>query len=91
MSMDLKPASSPTEWTQEHTERAKQIWAEYQERHDLSDRRGQIAGIDPTSGRIWFGKWFTDVADQRDAEGVHHPLFFVRVGSRTALRKGGRR
>ena len=34
-------------------ERAKQIWAEYQKQHDVSDRVGQTAGIDPVRGRVW--------------------------------------
>ena len=32
-----------------------------------------------------------DVVDQGDAAGVHRPLHFVRVGSETYYRKGGRR
>jgi hypothetical protein len=72
-------------------ESAERIWDEYQRQHDLSGQRGQIAGIDPATGRIWIGDWFTDVVARRDAEGVDNPLFFVRIGSETALRKGGRR
>ena len=77
--------------TQVDIEAAERIWKQYALQHDLSDRQGQIAGIDPTTGRVWVGEWFTDVVARRDADGVDHPLFFVRVGSRTALRKGGRR
>ena len=63
---------------------------EYQKQHDLSDRIGQTAGIDPASGRIWFGESIQDIVCQRDAQGLHSPLFFERVGSETYFRKGGR-
>lgn len=71
--------------------RAQQIWAEYQQKHDLSHRQGQAAGIDPVNGRIWFGESAIDIAQQRTAEGLDSPLFFVRVGFPTYCRKGGRR
>ncbi len=41
--------------TQADSCEAKQIWEEYQKRHNLSDRIGQTAGIDPKSRCIWFG------------------------------------
>ncbi len=78
-------------WTDESTARAKQIWAEYQEEHDLSDLDGQTAGIDPASGSIWLGASLRDVVARRDAEGIHAPLFFERVGSDTYYLKGSRR
>lgn len=34
------------------TARAREIWAEYQCQHDVSDRMGQAVGIEPISGRI---------------------------------------
>ena len=70
---------------------ARQIWAEYQHQHDLSSRLGQTAGIDPRSGRIWFGESVRDIINQRDAEGLTSPLFFERVGSKTYYHKGHRR
>ena len=73
------------------TERALQIWADYTAAHDLSDRHGQAAGIDPKSGRIWFGKDMLDVVDQMNAAGEFRPLFYVRVGYPSYWRKGGRR
>lgn len=91
MSTKPKTAYAPTDWTEEHTGRARQIWDEYQSTHDLSERKGQIAGIDPRTGRVWLGEWIGDVVDQRDAEGIAHPLLFMRVGSPTVFRKGGRR
>lgn len=36
--------------TPEQTSRALQIWADYQQQHDLSDRLGQAAGIEPMRG-----------------------------------------
>ncbi len=32
--------------------------------HDVSDRMGQAVGIDPVSGRIWFGRKALDIARQ---------------------------
>ena len=80
-----------SQWTEADTATAHQIWAEYQQQHDLSDRTGQTAGIDPASGRIWFGESAKDIVAQMDSEGVTAPLYFVRVGHASYLRKGGRR
>ncbi len=77
-------------WSEADSFKAKQIWTAYQQHHDLSQRRGQTAGIDPVSGRIWFGESIQDIVAQRDVEGLHSPLFFERVGSDTYFRKGGR-
>lgn len=78
-------------WTQADSDKAKQIWEEYQKQHNLSDRIGQTAGIDPKSRRIWFGESIRNIVTQRDAEGLKSPLFFERVGSETYFRKGGHR
>ncbi len=82
---------TPESWDETNSVKANQIWAEYQQQHDLSDRLGQTAGIDPRSGRIWFGKSVRDIINQRDAEGLLSPLFFERIGSETYYRKGNRR
>ena len=79
---------SVTAWTDDDSLRAKQIWIEYQRHHDISSRIGQTAGIDPVSGRIWFGDSILDVVSQRDAEGLSDPLYFERVGSDTYYQKG---
>ena len=79
----------PSSWREADSLKAKQIWAAYQQQHDLSEERGQTVGIDPTSGRIWFGESIQDIVSQRDAEGLDSPLFFERVGSETYFRKGG--
>ena len=76
-------------WTTNDTDRAMRIWKEYQQNHDVSARKGQTVGIDPASGRIWFGDSIVDVGRQLDAEGVDAPLYFVRVGSDFYFRKGG--
>lgn len=77
--------------TNTDTQRAKQIWDEYVSKNDLTDRRGQAAGIDPMSGRIWFGESASDIVIQMDAAGEFVPLYFTRVGQEAYLRKGCRR
>ena len=61
-------------WTERDTERAQQVWAAYHCQHDISDRIGQTAGIDPVSGQIWFGASAKDIVAQMEAEGVVTPL-----------------
>ena len=75
-------------WTERDTERAKEAWAAYQRQHDISERIGQTAGIDPASGQIWFGASAKDIVAQMEAEGRTTPLYFVRVGTDYYLRKG---
>ncbi len=82
---------SVSNWTEADSAKAQEIWADYQQQHDLSSRTRQTAGIDPASGRIWFGESIEDVIAQRDAGGSDAPLFFERVGSTTYYRKGGHR
>ena len=78
-------------WDPADSFKCKRIWEEYQQAHDLSARHGQTAGIDPKTGRIWFGESIRDVVDQRAAEGLKSPLFFKRVGHQTYYLKRGRR
>jgi hypothetical protein len=78
-------------WTEADSNRAQEIWSDYQQHHDLSKEIGQTAGIDPASGAIWLGDSIQDVIAQRDADGSAVPLFFMRVGSATYYRKGGHR
>lgn len=75
-------------WTDQDTAEAQRIWAEYQAEYDLTDQIGQTAGIDPKTGRIWFGDSIPEVVAQRDAEGFDSPLRFERIGSETYYRKG---
>jgi hypothetical protein len=81
---------SVTAWTDDDSLKAKQIWIEYQRQHDISSRIGQTAGIDPVSGRIWFGDSILDVVSQRTAQGLRGPLYFERVGSDAYYQKGRR-
>ena len=78
-------------WTESDTARASQIWETYQSEHDVTDRVGQAVGIDPASGRVWFGASAKDIVLHLEAEGIHAPLFFLRVGQNYYARKGGRR
>jgi hypothetical protein len=79
------PVSS---WTEADSDRARAIWSEYEQHHDVSDKFGMTAGIDPATGRIWFGDSVQAVIAQRDADGITAPLYLVRVGSPTYYRKG---
>ena len=67
-----------SDWTQADSVKAKQIWREYQKQHNLSDRIGQTAGIDPKSRRIWFGSSIRDIVLQRNTEGLNSPIFFSK-------------
>jgi len=91
MSTERKTEFTPGDWTEDDTRKAVAIWDEYQKTHDLSDRKGQIAGIDPETGEVWLGEWFTDIVKERREKGLFNPLWFERIGYPTALRKGGRR
>ncbi|HEY4233889.1 MAG TPA: hypothetical protein VGM76_10705 [Lacipirellulaceae bacterium] len=82
---------STANWTDSDTERAKQIWVEYNSTHDLGARKGEVAGVDPSSGQIWLGSTVVDIVNQMKIAGVFVPLFFFRIGYDTYLRKGGRR
>ena len=68
-------------WNKTDSAKAKQIWVEYQRQHDLSRCIWQTAGIDPRSGRIWFGETIGCIVLQRNAERLGSPLFFERFGS----------
>lgn len=78
-------------FTEEDLAEAKRIWEEYQAKHDLSDRIGQAAGIDPQTGQVWFGESALDIVEQRRVQNLDSPLFFERVGYPAYLRKGRRR
>jgi hypothetical protein len=82
---------SVSQSTEVDVARAQAIWAEYQRHHDVSDRKGQAVGIDPVSGRVWFGERAVDIARQMRAEGIERPFYCVRVGYAYYGRKGGRR
>jgi hypothetical protein len=75
-------------WTEADSARALQIWEEYQKQHDVSDRHGQAVGIDPVSGRVWFGASVIDIQKQLDAEGSTAAPLVLRVGKGYYARKG---
>ena len=77
-------------WTEDDSARARRFWAEYQQQHDVSDRIGQAVGIDPDTGRVWFGESGIDIRRQQEAEGESKPLYVLRVGYDYYLRKGRR-
>jgi hypothetical protein len=77
-------------WTEDDSARARRFWSEYQQQHDVSDRIGQAVGIDPDTGRVWFGESAIDIRRQQEAEGDSKPLYVLRVGYDYYLRKGGR-
>jgi hypothetical protein len=81
------PTSSPTVVD---VARAKQIWADYCARHDISGLINQAAAIEPGSGRIWFGDSGLDACEKMRADGIDAPVYLVRVGYDYYVRKGGR-
>ena len=78
-------------WTDADTERAREIWREYEIAHDASQMQGQTAGIDPATGRIWFGESAAEIAQELQKKGLSAPLYFIRVGFDHYLRKGSRK
>jgi hypothetical protein len=81
---------SVTTWKPGDTERAEAQWAKYVASHDVTDVLGKTAGIDPDSGRVWFGESALDIVTQMDAANEFRPLYFVHVGKDYYLRKGSR-
>ena len=75
-------------WRVEKTARARRVWEEYQQQHDVSGPHGQVVGIDPDSGRLWFGKSALAIREQLTAEHVEALLLFLHVGYNHYLRKG---
>jgi hypothetical protein len=72
---------SVSNWTEADSARALQIWAEYQQLHDVSARKGQAVGIEPISGRVWFGQSAKEIWQQMNQEGIDAPIYTFRVGS----------
>ena len=81
---------SSTSQEQVDIERAQVLWADYCRNHDIGPLHGLAAGIEPISGRIWFGESAADIYDKKVADGIVAPFFVMRVGSPTYLRKGRR-
>lgn len=78
-------------WEKNGTAKAKDIWAEYQNHHDLSGRVGQVAGIGPVSKKNWIANSIPEIIKQRDSEGKKCLLLFERIGAKTYYHKGTRR
>ena len=76
--------------TDDDLTRAEAHWEKYQRMHDVSDRMGKTAGIDPDTGQVWFGDSIIDITSTRKNEGMTNPIYFVRVGWDYYYRKGGR-
>ena len=85
----MKLTTKEPRWDPADSAKCKQIWDDYQQKHDLTAQHGQTAGIDPKTGRIWFGESIRDVVDQRAAEGLDSPFYLKRVGHQTYHLKGG--
>jgi hypothetical protein len=66
-------------WTEADSIKAVEVWTEYQKQHDLSNRHGQAVGIDPVSGRVWFGQSAQEVAALARTDGIDSPLYVLRV------------
>ena len=76
--------------TEVDTAKAREIWAEYPAQHDVSDRTGQAVGIEPVSGRIWFGRKALDIARQMGGRASTGRSIAFALG-RTTTAAGGRR
>ena len=63
-------------WTEADSRKCKRIWKKKKKQHDITERIGQTAGIDPKSGRIWFGDSALEIVKKRETEGLTSPLFF---------------
>jgi hypothetical protein len=81
----------PENLPQIDAERALEVWAEYQRRHDVSPLKGQAVGIDPATGQVFFGESAAAIATKLREEGQFRPLLFLRVGYDFYVRKGARR
>ena len=75
-------------WKPEYTIRSLEIWREYQTHHDLSHLMGQVAAIDPQTGKVWIAKNGVDVAKLVRNEVGSNPVYLVEVGSDHFVRKG---
>lgn len=72
-------------------DRARAIWREFQQAHDIASIVGQTAGIDPVTGEVFFGSSAKEISMRLQVEGTHRPLYFVRIGSDHYVEKRGRR
>jgi hypothetical protein len=62
------------------TERSKKVCAQYQREHDVVPLRGQVAAVEPVSGRVRLGEDALEAVEAMNAEGVDAPVWSVRIG-----------
>lgn len=77
-------------WRPEYTSRALELWEEYQRQHDFSSQVGKVVAIDPISGRVWIDESGVDVVAQTRSQGADVPVYLVRIGYPTFIKKGRR-
>ncbi len=66
--------------TPDFSERGQRVWEQYQLDHDIGQMLGQVAAVDPESGRVWIGEDALAAVDEMKAEGTDTPVWLVRVG-----------
>lgn len=86
----MSTATVQTPLTKADIAESKRIWERYQREHDLSEKQGQAAGIDPKTGEVWLGEDIVEIVLLRKSQGQTSPLFFARVGAETFYTKGRR-
>jgi hypothetical protein len=67
-----------TTTTDREMERAKQIWAEYQETHGEVVAEGQTVAVDLETARVLIGPSTYVIRAEHPEVGVHSPLMVVR-------------
>jgi hypothetical protein len=72
------------------SDRALARWREYERTHDLRSLTGQVAAIDPDSGRVWIEDSAAAIAARMDEEGAAPPVYLIRIGYPSYVRKGRR-
>ena len=81
---------SVSNWTDADSAKAQEIWADYQQQHDLSSRTGQTAGIDPASGRIWFVANQSNTSSRNEMlVAATHPCFSNALARRPTIERVG--
>jgi hypothetical protein len=57
-------------WSDADSQKAQQIWAEYQKRNDVSPYLEKAVGIDPVTGSVLFGDSALDIVQRLRAKGA---------------------
>ncbi len=60
--------------------RGRRVWEQYQHTHNVAHLHGQVAAVDPESGRVWTGADALDAIAHMNAEGIDQPVWLVRIG-----------